>query len=145
MQTIEFIPDRLNAKAIVFHGLTTHEIFTAAGIGFMVGLFLGLLLVALIGWVIVPTCALIMPLLVVFCSGKGLTKLKRGKPENYIYRLFALRLQQWGLSQFIGLRRLSEDGLITVSQGWFLRRSQSVRYHWYGGDDEPISSCTKRS
>ncbi len=33
MQTIDFMPDRLNAEPTVFRGFTTHEMFAAAGVG----------------------------------------------------------------------------------------------------------------
>lgn len=133
MQTIEFMPDRLNAEPTVFRGFTTPEMFTAAGAGVVAGLVLSLPFTALAGWVVIPTGALVMPLLVVFFSGKYLVRIKRGKPENFIYRALSLRLARSGLATLPGFRRMTEKGLITVSRGWFLRRSQPVIFLPGGG------------
>lgn len=126
MQIIDFMPDRLNAEPTVFRGFTTHEMFAAAGVGCVGGFVISLPLLPLAGWVILPTGALIMPLLVVFFGGTFLTRLKRGKPENYLYRRLSWRLQT-GFARALSLTgRLTETSLITVSQGWFLRRTPAV-------------------
>lgn len=93
MQTIDFMPDRLNAEPTVFRGFTTHEMFAAAGVGCVGGSVISIPLLPLAGWVILPTGALIMPLLVVFFGGTFLTRIKRGKPENYLYRRLSWKLQ----------------------------------------------------
>lgn len=133
MPTIHFLPDRLNAQPTVFRGFTTGEMFTAAGIGFAFGLLLSIPLLPLAGWVVVPTGALIMPLAVVFFGGKFLTRIKRGKPENYLYRRLSQRLQTGVLAALPFTSRLSENALITASQGWFLRRSRPVYRLLSGG------------
>ncbi|EPH9954671.1 TIGR03750 family conjugal transfer protein [Escherichia coli] len=126
MQTIDFMPDRLNAEPTVFRGFTTHEMFAAAGVGCVGGSVISIPLLPLAGWVILPTGALIMPLLVVFFGGTFLTRIKRGKPENYLYRRLSWKLQT-GFTRTLPLTgRLTEKSLITVSQGWFLRRTQAL-------------------
>ena len=45
----------------------------------------------------IPTIALILPLLVIVFGGKVLARIKRGKPENYLYRRLEAALVQWGL------------------------------------------------
>lgn len=126
MTTIHFLPDRLNAQPTVFRGFTTGEMFSAAGFGFVLGLCVSIPFLPVAGWVVLPTGALIMPLVVVFFGGKVLTRIKRGKPENYLYRRLSQQLQCGfaGMLPFTG--RLTERTLITASQGWFLRRTHPV-------------------
>ncbi|EGT3611393.1 TIGR03750 family conjugal transfer protein [Morganella morganii] len=126
METIDFMPDRLNAEPTVFRGFTTYEMFAAAGVGFVGGMLMTVPLLPLAGWVIIPTGALIMPLIVVFFGGKFLIRFKRGKPENYLYRRLSLKLQTGFAATLPFMGRLTEKSLITVSQGWFLRRTQPV-------------------
>ncbi|EBA3875423.1 DUF3487 family protein, partial [Salmonella enterica] len=55
MQTIRFLPDRLNSEPVVFRGFTTHEMGLAALAGAGAGLLLSLPFIPLAGWVVVPT------------------------------------------------------------------------------------------
>ncbi|MFF0996920.1 TIGR03750 family conjugal transfer protein, partial [Proteus mirabilis] len=49
-----------------------------------------------------------------------------GKPENYLSRRLSWKLQT-GFARTLPLTgRLTAKSLITVSQGWFLRRTQVV-------------------
>lgn len=128
MTTIHFLPDRLNAQPTVFRGFTTGEMFFAAGLGFVLGGVVSLPLLLITSWVVVPSSALIMPLLVVFFGGKWLTRLKRGKPENYLYRRLSQKLRTGFLATLPFTGRLTEPSLITVSQGWFLRRTRPVSF-----------------
>lgn len=117
MQTIRFLPDRLNAEAVVLRGFTTPEMGLAALAGTGLGLLVSLPFLPLAGWVVIPTGMLTAPLLVIWFGGRRLTRLKRGKPENYIWQRLALQLRRlgWGHPE-----------LITDHQGWSLRRSQPV-------------------
>lgn len=134
MQTIDFMPDRLNAEPTVFRGFTTHEMFAAAGVGFVGGMLMTVPLLPVAGWVIIPTGALIMPLVVVFFGGKFLVRQKRGKPENFIYRQLALKLQRSTLGSLPLISRLTDNQLITASRGWCLRRSVPVTRTLTGGE-----------
>ena len=114
MQTIRFLPDRLNSEPVVFRGFTTPEMGLAALAGLGVGLLLSLPFIPLAGWVIIPTGMLLAPLLVIGFGGRWLSRIKRGKPENYLYRRLDLLLSQFGLgtkglvqnSRVLALRRL---------------------------------------
>ncbi len=77
MQTIRFIPDRLNSEPVVFRGFTTPELGLAALAGLGAGLLLSLPFIPLAGWVIVPTGMLVMPLLLIWSGGRWLSRLKR--------------------------------------------------------------------
>ncbi|CDL79964.1 TIGR03750 family conjugal transfer protein [Xenorhabdus cabanillasii] len=115
MQTIQFMPDRLNSEPVVYRGLTTPELGLSALFGSTIGFVISLFFAPFVGWVIIPTLLLIMPLLVVFFGGKYLTRLKRGKPENYIYRQLMLTKRKWGMGDIT---------LIIHDQAWSLRRTK---------------------
>ncbi|EMP6396080.1 TIGR03750 family conjugal transfer protein [Pluralibacter gergoviae] len=118
MQTIRFLPDRLNAEPVVFRGFTTPEMGLAASMGVGLGLLVSLPFVLLAGWVVIPTGMLIMPLLVIWFGGNRLTRLKRGKPENYIWQRLEHRKRRMGWGNLT---------LIIDQQSWSLRRSRAVK------------------
>ncbi|EKN3889853.1 TIGR03750 family conjugal transfer protein [Yersinia enterocolitica] len=117
MATITFLPDRLNAEPVVFKGFTTPELFMTALFSFFGGLILAIPVVFLIGWLAFPTISLLMPLLVIILGGKFMSRFKRGKPENYLYRRFDLWLSRQG----IGNARL-----VHCNRRWALRRTRRV-------------------
>ncbi|MCQ4062529.1 TIGR03750 family conjugal transfer protein, partial [Klebsiella pneumoniae] len=80
-----FMPDRLNAEPVVFRGFTTPELGLTAWVSTLAGLVISLPFL-FFSWVMIPTIALILPLLVIVFGGKVLARIKRGKPENYLYR-----------------------------------------------------------
>jgi conjugative transfer region protein (TIGR03750 family) len=115
MQTIAFLPDRLNAEPVVFRGFTTPEMGLAALSGIALGLTASLPLIPLAGWVIVPTGMLVTPLLLLSVGGRWLARLKRGKPENYLWMALEEKKRRAGLG---------DPALIIAAQGWSLRRSR---------------------
>ncbi|HBD1844107.1 TPA: TIGR03750 family conjugal transfer protein [Salmonella enterica] len=118
METIRFLPDRLNAEPVVFRGFTTPEMGLAAGAGAIAGLILSLFLLPLVGWVVIPTCVLVMPLIVVGFGGRVIMRIKRGKPENYIWQRLEMKKRHIGMGDL---------ALIITSHGWSLRRSRTTR------------------
>ncbi|WP_237385427.1 TIGR03750 family conjugal transfer protein [Xenorhabdus sp. Sc-CR9] len=118
MQTIPFLPDRLNAEPVVFRGFTTPEMGLAALAGLGVGLMVSLTLIPLAGWVMLPTGMLVMPLLLISFGGRWLAQFKRGKPENYLWLTLAEQKRRLGLG---------DPALIIAAQGWSLRRSRRAR------------------
>ncbi|HDU1772118.1 TPA: TIGR03750 family conjugal transfer protein, partial [Klebsiella pneumoniae] len=116
MATIQFMPDRLNAEPVVFRGFTTPELGLTALFSTLAGIVISLPFL-FFSWVMIPTIALILPLLVIVFGGKVLARIKRGKPENYLYRRLEAALVQWGLGN---------PRLILVSRRWSLRRSRAV-------------------
>lgn len=117
MATITFLPDRLNAEPVVFKGFTTPELFMTAGLSVLGGLVAAIPFIPFLGWLAFPTVSLLMPLFTVFFGGKLMTRFKRGKPENYLYR----RAELW-----LSRQRLGNPRLIHHSQTWALRRSAPV-------------------
>lgn len=114
MQTIQFLPDRLNAEAVVFRGFTTPELGLAALSGALLGLILTLPFI-FINWLILPSGMLVGPLLAVLLGGRIITRLKRGRPENYIWQRLALHKARSGLG---------DSRTIIVSRSWSLKRSR---------------------
>ncbi|MDF7679930.1 TIGR03750 family conjugal transfer protein [Enterobacteriaceae bacterium ESL0689] len=114
MPTIRFLPDRLNSEPVVFRGFTTPEMGLAALFGVGTGLLLSLPFIPLAGWVIVPTGMLVTPLLVIGFGGRWMRRIKRGKPENYIW-------QQ--LEMFKRHHNLGNTTLIIDARGWSLKRT----------------------
>lgn len=114
MKTIDFLPERLNQEPVVFRGFTTPELGLGALLGAILGLIVSLPLSVLFGWIMLPTCVLLMPLVVIVFGGGVLSRIKRGKPAHYLSQRIALKRQSLG----IGKRQF-----ILVSQSWSLRRS----------------------
>ena len=83
-----------------------------AGLG--VGLLLSLPFIPLVGWVIIPTGMLLAPLLVIGFGGRWLSRIKRGKPENYIWQR---------LEAFKRRHSLGNPTLIVDARGWSLKRT----------------------
>ncbi|EOF5433972.1 TIGR03750 family conjugal transfer protein [Salmonella enterica] len=112
---IEFLPDRLNREPTVFRGLTTTELFIALGGGLLCGLVCGILPAAALGiWALVPTGALLGATLAIMAGGKWLARLKRGRPDTWLYRALGARLARHGFG---------DPKLVQTSAVWVIRRS----------------------
>ncbi|VEJ09388.1 TIGR03750 family conjugal transfer protein [Actinobacillus delphinicola] len=107
-KTILFLPDRLNRKPPVVSGMTFTELMSVIGISAIIGLFLGLLVIFVfhITWAVVPTVMVIFALIGLKFGGSLIARLKRGKPETWLERYVAYRLnpsafitkeQHWGI------------------------------------------------
>lgn len=113
--TIEFLPDRLNREPVVFRGMTTTELFIALGSGLLAGLLCGIFpAVALSIWALIPTGALAGAALAVMAGGKYLARLKRGKPDTWLYQALEARLARSGFGN---------PRLVQRSTVWCIRRS----------------------
>ena len=117
MQTIRFLPDRLNSEPTVFRGFTTHEMGLAALAGAGAGLLLSLPFIPLAGWVVVPTGLLVMPLLLVWFGGRWMARLKRGKPENWLWQRLETKKRRLGMGN---------PKLIVDARGWSVKRNRSA-------------------
>lgn len=118
MTTIRDMPDRLNSEPVVFRGFTTPELGLAACIGVVLGLIISLPFSLFLSWLVIPTGSLLFPLIFILFGGKWLARKKRGKPENYIWQVFALKRRRMGIG---------DPQLIIDSEGWSLRRSTKIR------------------
>lgn len=118
--TVAFLPHRLNRYPVVVRGLTADELWVCAGLSGALGLVVGVpLAVALATIAIVPTTIVLTIALGVFAGGGTLRRLKRGRPDTWLYRQIQWRmaLRQPLLAPFV-------DGhaLVTRSGGWSTRR-----------------------
>ncbi|WP_127958569.1 TIGR03750 family conjugal transfer protein [Serratia microhaemolytica] len=121
MQTIRFLPDRLNCEPMVFRGFTTPEMGLAALLGVGVGLLWSLPMAMLFGWVMIPSGMLVTPLLLIGFGGRWLSSMKRGKPENYIWQRLGVFKQHHNLG-----RRKGGSVLIIDARGWSLKRTGRI-------------------
>ncbi|ECI6680430.1 TPA: TIGR03750 family conjugal transfer protein [Salmonella enterica] len=114
--TIEFLPDRLNREPVVFRGMTTTELFIALGGGLLSGLVCGIFPAVLLGiWALVPTGALVGAALAIMVGGKWLARLKRGRPDTWLYRAMDARLARHGFGN---------PKLVQTTAVWVIRRSE---------------------
>ncbi|MFQ6245917.1 TIGR03750 family conjugal transfer protein [Yersinia enterocolitica] len=119
MAVIAFLPDRLNTPPMVWRGFTSGEFLLAAGCGFLLGIPVSIpfVLIPTVGWIAIPTCMLIMPILVVFIGGRWASQYKRGKPDNYLWRRLEEARARLGFVH----------DLVIVSRVWELRRSRQFK------------------
>ncbi|EJX0634384.1 TIGR03750 family conjugal transfer protein [Salmonella enterica] len=114
-QTIEFLPDRLNREPVVFRGMTTTELFIALAGGLVSGLIGGIFPAVLLSiWALVPTGALAGAALAVLIGGKWLARLKRGRPDTWLYR---------ATGAWLALHGFGDPKLVQKSAVWVTRRS----------------------
>ena len=121
--TVAFLPHRLNRHPVVVRGLTAHELWVCAGASAALGLAGGIpLAFALSKIAIVPTAAMLAIAVGVFAGGGALRRLKRGRPETWLYRQIQWRLavRQPRLASVVG-----GHWLVTHSGYWTTRRSRA--------------------
>lgn len=114
--TIEFLPDRLNREPVVFRGMTTTELLLVFLCGFIAGLLVGILpAITLRIWALIPTGALLGSALCVLGGGRVISRLKRGRPDTWLYQT---------ISAFLARRGFGDRRLIQQSAVWTIRRSE---------------------
>ena len=111
--TIPFLPIRLNREATVYGGMTVSEFGISAGLGFTLGLIIGLFLWILTDfWLLIPAMAMLLCIATVLI-GKGIVAaVKRGKPEAYLNRLVEKKMDDL----FNGHKFIRREGF------WSIRR-----------------------
>jgi conjugative transfer region protein (TIGR03750 family) len=121
--TVVFLPHRLNRHPVVVRGLTADELWICAALSAIVGLLLGIALaVALSAFAIVPTAIVLMIAVGVFVGSGVLRRLKRGRPDTWLYR----QMQWWIACHHPWLAPLvGGDALVTRSGVWSTRRTRS--------------------
>ncbi|HBP6530097.1 TIGR03750 family conjugal transfer protein [Pseudomonas aeruginosa] len=119
--TVLFLPHRLNRHPVVVRGLTANELWVCAGLSGLLGLASGMALAVMLATIaIVPTVILLAVSAGIFIGGGALRRLKRGRPETWLYR----QLQWWIALNLPPLVPFT-DGLqlVTRSGYWSTRRS----------------------
>lgn len=121
--TVAFLPHRLNHHPVVVRGLTANELWVCAGASGVVGLACGIPLAILLKTVaLLPTAVLLAVAAGIFIAGGVLRRLKRGRPEVWLYR----HLQWWIASRLPSLAALlGAHALIVRSGYWSTRRGNA--------------------
>ncbi|AXL70966.1 TIGR03750 family conjugal transfer protein [Pseudomonas aeruginosa] len=120
-RTVQFLPHRLNRHPVVVRGLTANELWVCAGLSGLLGLASGVALALMLATIaIVPTAILLAVSAGIFIGGGALRRLKRGRPETWLYR----HLQWWIALHLPPLATLTDGHrLVTRSGYWNTRRS----------------------
>lgn len=119
--TVLFLPYRLNRHPVVVRGLTANELWVCAGLSGLLGLMIGMVLAVMLATIaIVPTAILLAVSAGIFIGGGALRRLKRGRPETWLYR----QLQWWIALNLPPLVHFTDGHqLVTRSGYWSTRRS----------------------
>jgi len=122
--TVAFLPHRLNRHPVVVRGLTANELWVCAGSSGVIGLASGISLAFMFATIaIVPTTILLAVTAGIFIGGGALRRLKRGRPETWLYR----QLQWWVATHLPPLATLTDgQRLVTRSGYWSTRRSNAL-------------------
>lgn len=92
LETIQFIPERLNKRPVVYRGMTLSELFVVILIGSGIGTIIGILLMLFLSdFVWIPTAIVPTAIFAVRFGGFYLSRLKRGKPDNWLERFLELK------------------------------------------------------
>lgn len=121
--TVAFLPHRLNRHPVVVRGLTANELWVCSGLSGVIGLLSGIPLAFMFETIaIVPTTILLMVAAGIFIGGGALRRLKRGRPETWLYRQL-----QWRIAIHLPLFAPFTDGhtLVIRSGRWTTRRSKA--------------------
>lgn len=87
----------IDAEPVLFLGCNNSEIMNLAGIGFLIGLFVGIVISVLIGiGILVLPFLIVVPMLTIYFGGKRLGKAKEGKPDGFYGRMIASKLNAMG-------------------------------------------------
>ena len=119
--TVTFLPHRLNRHPVVVRGLTADELWICSGLSAFIGLLIGAPLSWLFGTVaLAPTFIVVGVAVGVLVCGALLRRLKRGRPDTWLYRQL-----QWRIATRYPLAAAWVGGhrLISRSGFWTTRRS----------------------
>ncbi|VFR32097.1 FIG00453933: hypothetical protein [plant metagenome] len=120
--TVAFLPHRLNRHPVVVRGLTADELWVCAGLAAVAGIAVGVpLAFALSTIAIVPTAIVLAIAAGVFIGGGLLRRMKRGRPETWLYR----QIQWWLAVRQPFLASLVGGKVLVIRSGyWTTRRSK---------------------
>ena len=118
--TVLFLPSRLDRDPTVFRGMTSDELFLVGGIGAAMGIPIGLLLMVFTGetTALLASILLVGPSISIVLGGGVIRRLKRGKPNTWIYRVIQYQLANKGFPIGQGAE------LILRSGPWSIRRDE---------------------
>lgn len=118
--TLSFLPVRLNNQPVVMGGLTADEMWATVALSGGLGFLLGIPTALLFGnWALIMVGALVGGVLGLTVASRILRRMKRGRPETWIYRHLQLNV-----ALLFPTRNSSH--LITRSGAWTCHRSEGA-------------------
>jgi conjugative transfer region protein (TIGR03750 family) len=120
--TVTFLPHRLNRQPVIVRGLTANELWMTVALSAVGGGVVGIALAAVTrSLAMAPTVVVMSVAAGVFFGGGILRRLKRGRPDTWLYRQIEWRLCQRlpAVAALVGA-----GDLITRSGRWTTRRSK---------------------
>jgi len=121
--TVQFLPHRLNRQPIIVRGLTADELWSIVILCGLLGLLAGIVCAVLSAqFALVPSTIVLSIGLGIFFGGGFIRRLKRNRPDTYLYRLIQWKVRHHypTLAGFIG-----GNDLITRSGYWTTKRSST--------------------
>jgi len=119
--TLRFLPTRLNRQPVIVLGMTADELWLSVGISALIGLVIGIgLAIVTKSIAMTPTTMVVAVASGIIFGGKFLRRLKRGKPQTWLYREMRWQVStRWpALKDWAG-----GSDLLTRSGVWTTRRS----------------------
>ncbi|EJM0847065.1 TIGR03750 family conjugal transfer protein [Salmonella enterica] len=124
MATIDFIPDKLNTRPVVWRGFTIEELGLTALAGLAIGFVLAFFIMPLTSWIAFPMLMILMPIPTAWLSGGWLMRYKRNKPDHYLWqRVSLLRARLLNPGEH-GSIAAGSYRFITLSRAWELKRTR---------------------
>ncbi|EGU0525134.1 TIGR03750 family conjugal transfer protein [Salmonella enterica] len=124
MATIDFIPDKLNTRPVVWRGFTVEELGLTALAGLAIGFVLAFFIMPFTSWIAFPMLMILMPIPTAWVSGGSLMRYKRNKPDHYLWqRVSLLRARLLSPGEH-GSLATGSYRFITLSRAWELKRTR---------------------
>ncbi|EAX3098000.1 TIGR03750 family conjugal transfer protein [Salmonella enterica] len=124
MATIDFIPDKLNTRPVVWRGFTVEELGLTALAGLVIGFVLAMFILPFTSWIAFPMLMILMPIPTAWLSGGWLMRYRRNKPDHYLWqRVYLLRARLLSPGEH-GSLATGSYRFITLSRAWELKRTR---------------------
>lgn len=116
--TLVFLPGRLNSQPVIMGGLTADEMWTTLVLSIAAGLVVGIPAALLTQiWALIIAGAMLSAVLGLAIGSRVLRRMKRGRPDTWIYRQMQLALARH-------IPVWSNARLITRAGAWTCHRSE---------------------
>ncbi|ENA0198894.1 TIGR03750 family conjugal transfer protein [Salmonella enterica] len=124
MATIDFIPDKLNTRPVVWRGFTIEELGLTALAGLAIGFVLAIFIMPFTSWIAFPMLMILMPIPTAWLSGGWLMRYKRNKPDHYLWQRVSLLRARFLSPGEYGSIAAGSYRFITLSRAWELKRTR---------------------
>ncbi len=124
MPTIDFIPDKLNTRPVVWRGFTVEELGLTGLAGIAIGFVMAIFIMPFTSWIAFPMLMILMPIPTAWLSGGWLMRYKRNKPDHYLWQRISLLRATLLTSGERGSSATGSYRFILVTRAWELRRTR---------------------